>query len=139
VKRLLALVGEQDAEAEQVATEVNAEGYREILSLQVTPADDGASWLEFFRNLTARGLTGVALVTANAHQGLTSAIGAMTAWAAWIAKAVLPTPARPAIADTTGPPPADTTGPPPAAESSRPAIWPSSATRPVKPTVNASS
>ena len=46
-----------------IATGVNADGHREILGLQVTPAEDGAGWLGFFRDLTARGLTGVQLVT----------------------------------------------------------------------------
>jgi putative transposase len=41
-----------------VATGVNADGHREILGLQVTSAEDGAGWLGFFRDLTARGLTG---------------------------------------------------------------------------------
>ena len=45
-----------------VATAVNADGHREILGLQVTSAEDGAGWLAFFRDLTARGLTGVQLV-----------------------------------------------------------------------------
>src|SRR5512133_285753 len=44
-----------------LATGVNADGYREILGLHVTSAEDGAGWLGFFRDLTARGLTGVAL------------------------------------------------------------------------------
>src|SRR5262249_51534521 len=44
-----------------LATGVNAEGYREILGLHVTSAEDGAGWLGFFRDLTARGLAGVAL------------------------------------------------------------------------------
>jgi putative transposase len=59
-----------------LATGVNAEGYREILGLQVSSAEDGAGWLTFFRDLTARGLAGVALVTSDAHRGLTKAIGA---------------------------------------------------------------
>jgi transposase-like protein len=66
-----------------VATGVNAEGYREILGLQVTSAEDGAGWLAFFRDLTARGLSGTALVTADAHRGLTAAIGATMPGAAW--------------------------------------------------------
>ncbi|KAR48567.1 transposase [Mycobacterium tuberculosis TKK_03_0037] len=45
-----------------IATGVNAEGYREILGIQVTSAEDGAGWLAFFRDLVARGLSGVALV-----------------------------------------------------------------------------
>src|SRR4051794_29518539 len=66
-----------------VATGVNADGHREILGLQVTSAEDGAGWLAFFRDLTARGLTGVALVTSVAHRGLVEAIGATLPGAAW--------------------------------------------------------
>jgi putative transposase len=66
-----------------VATGVNADGYREILGLQVTSAEDGAGWLAFFRDLTARGLSGVALVTSDAHRGLTDAIGATLPGASW--------------------------------------------------------
>src|SRR3954463_5572458 len=46
-----------------VATGVNADGHREILGVQVTTSEDGAGWLGFFRDLTARGLAGVKLVT----------------------------------------------------------------------------
>jgi putative transposase len=66
-----------------VATGVNGDGHREILGLQVTSAEDGAGWLGFFRDLTARGLTGVALVTSDAHAGLVSAIGATLPGASW--------------------------------------------------------
>jgi putative transposase len=66
-----------------LATGVNADGYREILGLHVTSAEDGAGWLGFFRDLTARGLAGVALVTSDAHRGLTEAIGATLPGASW--------------------------------------------------------
>jgi putative transposase len=66
-----------------LATGVNADGHREILGLQVTSAEDGAGWLGFFRDLTARGLTGVALVTSDAHRGLTEATGATLPGASW--------------------------------------------------------
>ena len=66
-----------------LATGVNADGHREILGLQVTSAEDGAGWLGFFRDLTARGLTGVALVTSDAHRGLVEAIGATLPGASW--------------------------------------------------------
>jgi putative transposase len=66
-----------------VATGVNADGHREILGVQVTSAEDGAGWLAFFRDLTARGLTGVRLVTSDAHRGLTAAIAATLPGAAW--------------------------------------------------------
>jgi transposase-like protein len=66
-----------------LAVGVNAEGYKEILGLQVTSAEDGAGWLAFFRDLVARGLSGVALVTSDAHAGLVEAIGATLPGAAW--------------------------------------------------------
>ena len=66
-----------------VATGVNADGHREILGVQVTTSEDGAGWLAFFRDLTARGLTGVKLVTSDAHAGLVAAIGATLPGAAW--------------------------------------------------------
>ncbi|WP_425563302.1 IS256 family transposase, partial [Microbacterium rhizosphaerae] len=66
-----------------VATGVNAEGYREILGLQVSSTEDGAGWLTFFRDLVARGLTGVKLVTSDAHAGLVAAAGATLPGAGW--------------------------------------------------------
>ena len=59
-----------------VATGINADGHREILGLHVTTSEDGAGWLGFFRDLVARGLAGVKLVTSDAHAGLVAAIGA---------------------------------------------------------------
>jgi putative transposase len=69
-----------------VATGVNADGHREILGVQVTTSEDGAGWLAFFRDLTARGLTSagpVKLVTSDAHAGLVSAIAATLPGTAW--------------------------------------------------------
>ncbi|NQU36168.1 MAG: IS256 family transposase [Actinobacteria bacterium] len=66
-----------------VATGVNADGYREVLGIQVVSAEDGAGWLAFFRDLTARGLTGVSMVTSDAHAGLTAAIAATLPGASW--------------------------------------------------------
>src|SRR3954451_2520005 len=66
-----------------VATGVNADGHREVLGLQITSAEDGAGWLTFFRDLVARGLTGVRLVTSDAHAGLVAAIGATLPGATW--------------------------------------------------------
>ena len=59
-----------------IAVWVNAEGYREILGIDVSTAEDGAGWLAFWRSLTARGLSGVKLVTSDAHAGLVAAVGA---------------------------------------------------------------
>lgn len=66
-----------------VATGVNADGHREILGVQVTTSEDGAGWLAFWRDLTARGLTGVKLVTSDAHAGLVAAIAATSPGAGW--------------------------------------------------------
>ena len=66
-----------------IATGVNADGHREILGLDVTTAEDDAGWLALFRNLTARGLTGVKLVTSDAHHGLVAAVGATLGGAGW--------------------------------------------------------
>jgi putative transposase len=66
-----------------IATGVNADGHREVLGLQVTTSEDGAGWLAFFRDLTARGLSGVRLVTSDAHAGLVAAIGATLPGASW--------------------------------------------------------
>jgi putative transposase len=66
-----------------VATGVNLDGHREILGLQVTTTEDGAGWLGFFRDLVARGLRGVRLVTSDAHAGLVAAITATLAGAGW--------------------------------------------------------
>jgi transposase-like protein len=69
--------------AVMVATGVNADGYREILGVQASSSESGAGWNSFFKDLVARGLTGVAMVTSDAHQGLVDAIGANLPGAAW--------------------------------------------------------
>jgi putative transposase len=48
-----------------VATGVNNNGHREILGLHVTTSEDGAGRLAFFRDLVARSLSGVKLVTSD--------------------------------------------------------------------------
>jgi putative transposase len=69
--------------AVMVATGVNAEGYREVLGINIATTESGAGWLTFFRDMTARGLSGVAMVTSDAHAGLVDAIGATLPGAAW--------------------------------------------------------
>ncbi len=65
------------------AVAVNREGYRESLGLDVVTSEDGAAWLAFLRSLVARGLSGVHLVTSDAHPGLVDAIAATLPGAAW--------------------------------------------------------
>lgn len=69
--------------AVMVATGVNNDGYREILGIATSTAESGAGWNSFFKDLVARGLSGVALVTSDAHAGLVDAIGANLPGAAW--------------------------------------------------------
>jgi len=66
-----------------VATGVNADGHREVLGLDVITTEDGAGWLAFLRSLVARGLSGVALVTSDAHPGLIDAIASTLLGAVW--------------------------------------------------------
>jgi len=66
-----------------IATGVNADGRREVLGLQTATAETGAAWNTFFADLTARGLTGVRLVTSDAHAGLKDAIAANLPGASW--------------------------------------------------------
>ncbi|MCK0439058.1 IS256 family transposase [Gordonia alkaliphila] len=66
-----------------VATGVNADGRREVLGLQVATAEITVAWNSFFADLVARGLTGVRLVTSDAHAGLVEAIAANLPGAAW--------------------------------------------------------
>ncbi len=65
------------------AVAVNREGFRESLGLDVVTSEDGAAWLAFIRDLVARGLTGVKLVTSDAHPGLVDAIAATLPGASW--------------------------------------------------------
>jgi len=66
-----------------IAIGVNADGQREVLGLDVGPSEDGAFWHAFLRSLVARGLSGVNLVTSDAHEGLKGAIAAVLQGASW--------------------------------------------------------
>jgi len=65
------------------AVGVNRDGVRESLGLDVVTAEDGAAWLAFLRSLVARGLSGVRLVSSDAHAGLVDAIAATMPGASW--------------------------------------------------------
>jgi putative transposase len=60
-----------------------ATGQREVLGVDVGPSEDGAFWLRFLRSLVSRGLSGVQLVTSDAHEGLKGAIAAVLQGASW--------------------------------------------------------
>jgi putative transposase len=65
------------------AVGVSADGRRESLGIDLITSEDGAGWTAFLRGLVARGLTGVTLVTSDAHQGLVDAIAATLPGASW--------------------------------------------------------
>jgi putative transposase len=69
--------------AVMVATGVNADGYREVLGINTSTTESGTGWNTFFKDMVARGLSGVALVTSDAHTGLVDAIGANLPAASW--------------------------------------------------------
>jgi transposase-like protein len=66
-----------------VATGVNGDGHREVLGIRVATAETKTAWNEFFADLVARGLSGVRLVTSDAHVGLVEAIAANLPGASW--------------------------------------------------------
>ncbi len=66
-----------------IATAVNADGYREILGLDLVTSEDGAGWTAFLRDLVARGLSGVRLVISDDHAGLVAAVAAVLPGASW--------------------------------------------------------
>lgn len=66
-----------------LATGVNNDGYRELLGMQVATAESTASWTGFFRDLKARGLGDVYLVTSDAHLGIQSAVSDVLPNASW--------------------------------------------------------
>ena len=67
-----------------IAIGVNARtGEREVLGMDVGPSEDGAFWGAFLRSLVVRGLSGVRLVTSDAHRGLKNAVEAVLVGASW--------------------------------------------------------
>lgn len=57
-----------------VAYAVGADGYRHLLGVSLGAEESEASWSDLLRQLTERGLTGVALVVADEHAGLAAAV-----------------------------------------------------------------
>jgi transposase-like protein len=66
-----------------VATGINVDGHREVLGVKVVTSETGQAWNGFFADLVARGLSGVLLVTSDAHRGLVEAIAANLPGTAW--------------------------------------------------------
>lgn len=66
-----------------IAMAVREDGEREIIGVDIGPAESEAFWKAFLRSLCRRGLEAVKLVISDAHEGLKKAITAVFAGAAW--------------------------------------------------------
>ena len=66
-----------------IATGVKRTGEREVLGLDVGPAEDLEFWLEFLRQLVGRGLKGVRLVISDSHLGLKAAVAQVLVGSTW--------------------------------------------------------
>jgi putative transposase len=75
--------GRVRAQSVLLVTGVNADGYREVLGLQVGDSETEQSWRTLFAWLTERGLHGVDLVVSDDHGGLVKAIATQFQGASW--------------------------------------------------------
>lgn len=71
------------SQAVVIAIGVRATGERDILGFDIGASEDEAFWLPFLRRLKGRGLSGVQLVTSDAHQGLKNALTQVFAGSSW--------------------------------------------------------
>lgn len=62
---------------------VRTDGYRELVAVDVAETESEATYQELFRNLKARGLSGVRVVTSDDHRGLRQAIARHFQGASW--------------------------------------------------------
>jgi putative transposase len=62
---------------------IRADGHREILAVEVADTESAATYHHLFQGLKARGLSGVRLVTSDAHAGLKAAIDRHFQGASW--------------------------------------------------------
>ncbi len=75
--------GQVISKAVVIATGCRADGYREVLGVDVGNSENETFWTEFLRSLVDRGLGGVKLVISDAHAGLRAAIGRVLQDAGW--------------------------------------------------------
>lgn len=66
-----------------IATGINAEGYREILSVAVKSSEAKVNWKEFLEDLKERGTCGVKMITSDAHSGLKEALNTVYPEVPW--------------------------------------------------------
>jgi putative transposase len=66
-----------------IAVGVRSTGEREVVGVDVGPAEDHEFWLQFLRQLASRGLSGVRLVISDSHLGLKQAVAQVFVGATW--------------------------------------------------------
>jgi putative transposase len=66
-----------------IAVGVRSSGEREVVGVDVGPAEDREFWLQFLRQLASRGLTGLRLVISDSHLGLKQAVAQVFVGATW--------------------------------------------------------
>ncbi len=66
-----------------IAVAVKRTGEREVVAVDVGPAEDHEFWKAFLRQLVERGLRGVRLVSSDAHLGLKQAVAEVLVGATW--------------------------------------------------------
>jgi putative transposase len=71
------------SQAAVVAIGVRATGEKSVLGVAIGASETEAFWLQFCRDLVARGLHGVQLVISDAHEGLRKALAACFVGASW--------------------------------------------------------
>lgn len=75
--------GQVTSKAVVIATGLRADGYREVLGVDVGDSENETFWTEFLRGLKDRNLGGVRLVISDAHAGLKAAIRRVFQGAGW--------------------------------------------------------
>lgn len=63
------------SKAFMIAYGTNTEGHREILGFGVYANESSTTWTDFLLSLKKRGLTGLLMITSDAHEGILNAIG----------------------------------------------------------------
>ena len=71
------------SKAFMIAYGTNAEGHREILGFGVYANESGATWTDFLLSLKKQGLTGLLMITSDAHEGILNAIGKVFPTVPW--------------------------------------------------------
>lgn len=71
------------SKAFMIAYGTNTEGHREILGFGVYANESSATWADFLLGLKKRGLTGLLMITSDAHDGILNAIGKVFPTVPW--------------------------------------------------------